>query len=59
MNKTKVHLGIIQETLLIPLWARACQLQAVDPIIVVLNHLRLLQRTLTNSINLLLQNLLR
>lgn len=34
MNKTKVNLGIIQETLLIPLWARACELKAADPIIV-------------------------
>ncbi|MHC5933151.1 hypothetical protein [Nostoc sp.] len=34
MNKTKVNLGIIQETLLIPLWARACELKAGDPIIV-------------------------
>ncbi|MCC5621300.1 hypothetical protein [Nostoc sp. CHAB 5715] len=34
MNKTKVHLGIIQETLLIPLWARACELQPAEPIIV-------------------------
>ncbi|MEH2364454.1 hypothetical protein [Nostoc sp.] len=34
MNKTKVNLGIIPETLLIPLWARACDLQAADPIIV-------------------------
>ncbi|MFW9264791.1 class I SAM-dependent methyltransferase [Nostoc sp. CALU 546] len=34
MNKTKVNLGIIQETLLITLWARACELQAADPIIV-------------------------
>lgn len=28
MNQTKVHLGIIQQTLLIPLWAKACELQA-------------------------------
>ena len=35
MNKTKVHLGIIQETLLILLWARASELQAADPIIIV------------------------
>jgi O-methyltransferase involved in polyketide biosynthesis len=34
MSKTKVNLGVIQETLLIPLWARACELQAVDPIII-------------------------
>jgi|GEM_PF-7035441 O-methyltransferase involved in polyketide biosynthesis len=34
MNKTKVHLGVIQETLLITLWARYCELQAADPIIV-------------------------
>jgi O-methyltransferase involved in polyketide biosynthesis len=34
MNRTKVHLGVIQETLLIPLWARACELQAADLIIV-------------------------
>jgi O-methyltransferase involved in polyketide biosynthesis len=34
INKTKVHLGIIPETLLILLWARACELQAADTIIV-------------------------
>jgi O-methyltransferase involved in polyketide biosynthesis len=34
VNKIKVHLGVIQETLLIPLWAKACELQAADPIIV-------------------------
>ncbi|WP_375498315.1 hypothetical protein [uncultured Nostoc sp.] len=34
MNKTKVHLGIIQETLVILLWARVYELQVADPIIV-------------------------
>ncbi|MEH2381271.1 MAG: hypothetical protein V7K27_20690 [Nostoc sp.] len=34
MNKTKVNLGIIQETLLIPLWAIACELKAAVLIIV-------------------------
>ncbi|MEH1939078.1 MAG: hypothetical protein V7L01_02510 [Nostoc sp.] len=34
MNKTKVHLDIIQETSPMPLWVRACQLQATEPIIV-------------------------
>ncbi|WP_017651497.1 class I SAM-dependent methyltransferase [Fortiea contorta] len=34
MTKTKVNLGIIQETLLITLWARATELQQSDPIIV-------------------------
>lgn len=33
MTKTKVDLGIVQETLLIPLWARAVELQQADPII--------------------------
>ena len=33
MTKTKVDLGIVQETLLIPLWARAAELQQPDPII--------------------------
>lgn len=33
MTKTKVDLGIVQETLLIPLWARAAELQQSDPII--------------------------
>lgn len=33
MTKTKVDLGIVQETLLIPLWARAAELQQADPII--------------------------
>jgi O-methyltransferase involved in polyketide biosynthesis len=32
--KTKVDLGIIQETLLIPLWARAAELQQQNPIII-------------------------
>ncbi|WP_416233559.1 class I SAM-dependent methyltransferase [Cronbergia sp. UHCC 0137] len=34
MMKTKVNLGIIQETLLIPLWARAAELQQQNPIII-------------------------
>ncbi|BAZ51519.1 tetracenomycin C synthesis protein homolog [Nostoc sp. NIES-4103] len=34
MNKTKVNLGVVQETLLITLWSRAFELQAADPIIV-------------------------
>ncbi len=33
MTKTKVNLGAIQETLLIPLWARAMEAQQADPII--------------------------
>ncbi len=33
MTKTKVDLGIVQETLLITLWARAVELQQADPII--------------------------
>jgi O-methyltransferase involved in polyketide biosynthesis len=34
INKTKVNLGITQETLLIPLWARAEELKQADPIVV-------------------------
>ncbi|MBW4668490.1 MAG: class I SAM-dependent methyltransferase [Cyanomargarita calcarea GSE-NOS-MK-12-04C] len=34
MSKTKVNLGVIQETLLITLYARAYELQEADPIIV-------------------------
>jgi O-methyltransferase involved in polyketide biosynthesis len=34
MTKTKVNLGVIQETLLITLWARAAELKQADPIIV-------------------------
>jgi len=33
MSKTKVNLGAVQETLLIPLWARATELEKPDPII--------------------------
>ncbi len=33
MSKTKVNLGITQETLLIPLWARAVELEQKNPII--------------------------
>lgn len=33
MSKTPVNLGVIQETLLIPLWARAAELKQADPII--------------------------
>ncbi|QDL07048.1 class I SAM-dependent methyltransferase [Brasilonema octagenarum UFV-E1] len=33
MIKTKVDLGIVQETLLIPLWGRASELQQTEPII--------------------------
>jgi O-methyltransferase involved in polyketide biosynthesis len=33
MTKTKVDLGVIQETLLIPLWVKAAELQRVGPII--------------------------
>lgn len=34
MTKTKVNLGVVQETLLIPLWARAAEIKQADPIIV-------------------------
>lgn len=34
MTKTKVNLGVIQETLLITLWARATEIKQSDPIIV-------------------------
>ncbi|WP_200892397.1 hypothetical protein [Aliterella atlantica] len=34
MPKTKVALGAIQETLLIPLWARAVEKEQSNPIIV-------------------------
>ncbi len=34
MTKAKVELGIVQETLLIPLWARATELLQPDPIII-------------------------
>ncbi|RUR85842.1 class I SAM-dependent methyltransferase [Chlorogloeopsis fritschii PCC 9212] len=34
MIKNKIDLGVIQETLLIPLWARATELEQVDPILV-------------------------
>jgi O-methyltransferase involved in polyketide biosynthesis len=33
MTKTKVELGIVQETLLISLWARAIETAKTDPII--------------------------
>lgn len=33
MTKTTVNLGVVQETLLIPLWARACEFSKPDPII--------------------------
>lgn len=34
MNKTKINLGITQETLLIPLWARAEEVKQADPIVI-------------------------
>lgn len=35
-TKTKVDLGIVQETLLITLWARAAELQQTDPLLALL-----------------------
>ncbi|MBH8552000.1 class I SAM-dependent methyltransferase [Nostocaceae cyanobacterium CENA357] len=34
MNTNTVSLGIIQETLLITLWARACEMNQIDPILI-------------------------
>ncbi|MCX7593197.1 MAG: hypothetical protein N2235_05455 [Fischerella sp.] len=34
MTKTKFNLGVVQETPLIPLWARAAEIKGTDPIIV-------------------------
>lgn len=33
MTRTKVNLGTVQETLLIPLWARAVEIEQPEPII--------------------------
>lgn len=43
MTKTKVDLGVIQETLLITLWVRAVELQQADPIICDLKSAKILE----------------